>query len=44
MLRAAPMMNPEDIARVVNKANANATLMDGSDHAVMKIIAENDVV
>ena len=38
------MINPEDIARVVKKANANATLMDGSDHTVMKIIAENDVV
>ena len=38
------MMNPEDIARVVKKANANATLMDGSDDTVMKIITENDVV
>jgi hypothetical protein len=28
----------------VKKANANATLMDGSDDTVMKIIAENDVV
>jgi hypothetical protein len=38
------MMNPEDIARVVEKANANARLMDGSDGAVTRIIAENDVV
>jgi hypothetical protein len=38
------MMNPEEIARVVKKANANATLMDGSDDTVMQIIAENDVV
>jgi hypothetical protein len=38
------MMNPEDIARMVEKANANAALMNGTDDMVMKIIAENDVV